>query len=677
PAAGNTYLMMDPNQCANVAGQFGGTTVLGTRAAGQSCGSVYSPGYKTVKNGKDSAQLYSSFTFDVNDTFQLFGDVLYSYEDVKYATGSNYTWWGTASGYGRFWDQTSGQWMNLQRGFAPEDISANGYKDILNTDRNKAYQVTLGGRGSFGNWDYSASFTRGEYKLTERNFVRWADEINGYFEENVLGPQLGERDGYAVFAPNWENFYAPLPAGDFASFTGYTESQSRTWQNLGRFQITNGALFSLPGGDAGFAVVAEAGSEGWDYTPDARLMDGSVWGTTAVAGAGHRSNYALTSELRLPLLESLTVTGSGRYDAFKIGNSTVDKATYSIGVEFRPLDSLLFRGKYGTAFRAPSLSDAYQGLSGYYANGATDYYRCGQLGFAPTDTTGCAYDSVSVFGQRAGNPDLEPITADVWNAGIVWAPLNNLSFSVDYYNWKIKNEVDTLSSDQLLLAEYYCRNDLVNNTSASCDNVNEWITRDASGVLDEIYTPKMNVASQNLQAVTASAKYMQDLGRFGALQFSGNYTNMLKRELQPQPGDEYLDLLADPYNMWIYDSYAKVRADGSLAWSKDKWTTTLYFNYVGKTPNYLAYAGNGYDYVHSSGAKAGKWGSYTTYNLSVNYRAAENMTFSVMVNNVFNKMPDNQASNYPGTSGTPYNNYFYNIYGRAVYVQAKYEFGAK
>lgn len=68
------------------------------------------------------------------------------------------------------------------------------------------------------------------------------------------------------------------------------------------------------------------------------------------------------------------------------------------------------------------------------------------------------YDSVSVFGTRSGNPDLEPITADVWNAGVVWAPINNLSLSVDYYNWKIKNEVDTLSSDQLLLAEYYCRN---------------------------------------------------------------------------------------------------------------------------------------------------------------------------------------------------------------------------
>ena len=68
---------------------------------------------------------------------------------------------------------------------------------------------------------------------------------------------------------------------------------------------------------------------------------------------------------------------------------------------------------------------------------------------------------------------------------------------------------------------------------------------DALGLLAEmdelaLYTPKMNVASQNLQAVTASAKYLQDMGRFGSLQFSGNYTNMLKREVQAQPGEDAL-----------------------------------------------------------------------------------------------------------------------------------------
>lgn len=38
----------------------------------------------------------------------------------------------------------------------------------------------------------------------------------------------------------------------------------------------------------------------------------------------------------------------------------------------------------------------------------------------------------------------------------------------------------------------------------------------------------MNVACQNLEALTASFKYVQDIGRFGSLQ-SANYTDMLKR----------------------------------------------------------------------------------------------------------------------------------------------------
>ena len=682
-AADGSYYMPDPSLCANVASQFGGTTVLGTRNAGQSCGSIYSPGYRTIKNGKDSGQVYATATFDVTDNFQLFGNLLYSNEKTQFTSGSGYTWWGSSSDFGPIYDPNLQDLVYLQRSFSPEDIGGGGYSDILDTDRSKSYQFTLGGKGSFASaWDYELSLTHGEYKLKERGFVRWSDSINNYFARTVLGPQLGTTteaqqgyDGYPIYAPDYAAFYSTqLTPEDFASFTGYTTSRSRTWQTLARGQLTNGSLFSLPGGDAGLAFVVEGGSEGWDYSPDQRLITGDVWGNSAVAGAGHRSSYAVTSELRLPLWDVLTVSASGRYDAFKIANNTVDKPTYSLGLEFRPTESLLLRGKYGTAFRAPSLSDAFQGVSGYYANSATDYYRCGQLGYSPGNTNDCRYDSVSVYGEQEGNPKLQPITAKVWNAGVVWAPLNNLSISVDYYNWKIENEVDTLSSDQLLLAEYYCRNGLTNNTAASCANVNDWITRDASGTLISIYTPKLNIAKQNLEAVTASFKYLQDIGRFGSLQFATNYTNMLKREVQPQPGDEYVDLLRDPYNMWLYDSYAKVRTDGSVTWAINKWTTTLYFNYIGKTPNHLAYELNGYGLTNSYGAKSGKWGSYTTYNLSLNYRAMDNLQLSLMVNNVFNKRPDGQTLSYSGTTGTPYNNSLYNVYGRAIYMEARYTF---
>ncbi|MFH7346714.1 hypothetical protein, partial [Pseudomonas syringae group genomosp. 7] len=42
----NALYMMDPGNCANVAGQFDGTTVLANRPTGQSCGSVFGAGYK-------------------------------------------------------------------------------------------------------------------------------------------------------------------------------------------------------------------------------------------------------------------------------------------------------------------------------------------------------------------------------------------------------------------------------------------------------------------------------------------------------------------------------------------------------------------------------------------------------------------------------------------------------
>jgi hypothetical protein len=46
------------------------------------------------------------------------------------------------------------------------------------------------------------------------------------------------------------------------------------------------------------------------------------------------------------------------------------------------------------------------------------------------------------------------------------------------------------------------------------------------------------------------------------------------------------------------------------------------------------------------------------------------------VNNVFNKMPPTDHT-YPGTTGTPYNIFNYNVYGRAIYLEANYKFGQK
>ncbi|PXA20165.1 TonB-dependent receptor domain-containing protein, partial [Staphylococcus pseudintermedius] len=68
----------------------------------------------------------------------------------------------------------------------------------------------------------------------------------------------------------------------------------------------------------------------------------------ATPGAGHRSRYAATTEVRLPLLKQVTMDVSGRYDSYKVSGKDVSHGTYNLGIEYRPFDSLLLRGRYGT-----------------------------------------------------------------------------------------------------------------------------------------------------------------------------------------------------------------------------------------------------------------------------------------------------------------------------------------
>lgn len=674
------YVPLPPEAegCANVDHLFGGTEGERFRpGSGEYCGSFFTPGYRTLRNEKEATQFMGHLTYDFNDNAQLYADLLYSHEKVGYHVGSNYTWWGTGVKWGYFYDPDVDGLINLQRGFAPEDMGPEGYRNSMNFDVSDAYQAALGVKGYFGesDWSYDFGGTYTRYELEERGFVRWADAINDYFQDRVLGPQQGWDPyfgAYPVFTPDYGAFYQPISPEDFASFTGYANSQSETSDTMLRAQVTNASLFELPGGDAGLAIALEWGRQKWDYTPDPRFLDGSIWGTTAVAGGGERDRHAVTAELRMPLLDMLTVTTSGRYDSFSPdGGQKLDKTTYSVGLEFRPIESLMFRGKYGTAFRAPTLSDQFQGRSGFYTF-VTDYYLCSQAGFDPNDPAqidACPtqLSNRQVFGTQSGNVDLEPINADVWNAGVVWAPTSSLSFTADYYSWDIDNEVTQQSSDALMFQEYRCRAGIDDISSPTCVQTLAQVTRQASNnFVTEIYTPKINVSKRKMEAATASFNYLLGTDNWGQFVFDGNYTRILKHDRTIYEGDPTNDYLDNPY----YSTDPKDRATLSGTWIKGDWSSTLYMNWMGETPNYRAsISASGYD---APGAK--KLDDYYTFNASVSYQAFENLELSFLVNNLTNEMPPFDDS-YPGSTGAPYNGGNYSVYGRSFYLEARYNFG--
>ncbi len=359
-----------------------------------------------------------------------------------------------------------------------------------------------------------------------------------------------------------------------------------------RGQLTNSSLFTLPGGDAGVAVVLEGGNQGWSYVPDPRLLNGEVWGTTDVQGAGSRTRYAATTEFRLPVLSQVTLDVSGRYDNYKVGGENVNHSTYNLGIEYRPFDSLLLRGRYGTAFKAPTLADEFQGNSGYYSF-VPDYLNCARLGYGPSDVANCPtpYDSTQFFGQQSGSPSLKPITAKVWSYGVVWAPVERMSVSADYLHYDINNEVNTESSDNLSQVEYLCDIGTLDMTSATCQNAFSKIVRGVStnpallGQIQEISTPKVNVSNEQVNAVVANFSYVFDVGRFGQLAVQTSYSDVLKHAYQAYPTDPMLDLLRHPY----YTTDFKSKVNGSLTWTPNKqWSGTVYFNRYGSAPNYLA-----------------------------------------------------------------------------------------
>jgi Outer membrane receptor for ferrienterochelin and colicins len=455
-----------------------------------------------------------------------------------------------------------------------------------------------------------------------------------------------------------------------------------------RAQLTNASLFSLPGGDAGVAVVLEGGNEGWNSSPDPRLLstitdvygntDPAVWGTSATPGAGHRSRYAATTEFRFPLLTQLTADVSGRYDNYKVSGQNIHHGTYNLGLEYRPFDTLLLRGRYGTAFKVPTLSDEFQGVSGYF-NSVADYLNCGRLGHGPGDIKNCPtpYDNEQYKGQTAGNPALQPITAKVWSYGVVWAPLARMSVNVDYQHFNISNEVAQLTGDQLSNAEYLCDTGALSPQSATCTSAFSLITRGPGrtvngipllGQITNISTPKLNVANEQVNAITAGFSYLEPIGRFGTLAYKFSYTDELKHTYQDFVTDPTVDLLRHP-GAPSYNTDFKSKANASITWLKGEWSTTLYVNRFGRSPNNQAQLDNSYALPGD-----GKLPAWILWNASVTYNPIKNLGLSLLVNNVFNKMPPIDHT-FSGLTATPYNTTNYNVYGRGMYLEATYKFG--
>jgi iron complex outermembrane recepter protein len=305
--------------------------------------------------------------------------------------------------------------------------------------------------GTFGGndeWSYQADFTASEVRL-ER------------ISENYLIPQrLAD-----VIANGTYNFQTPSANSqavrDYVAPVNTKESVSSLWQlsaTIGR------SIVELPGGPLEVAVGASYRHESIDdrsANPDnvAHPYD-RYYTINAVGAVGSRNVRSGFFEVNAPILDILEVNASGRYDDYSSGQTNFSP---KVGAKFTPIPEIALRGTWSKGFRIPSFNEAFglptTGYTTLSVNCTTYADFCASHG-NNTYATG----QYSLGRTSVGNAGLDPEKSTSFTVGAIFEPIRNVSFTIDYFNIKVKDVIANISAeDQTAALDAYLR---TGNTTA-------------------------------------------------------------------------------------------------------------------------------------------------------------------------------------------------------------------
>ncbi|MEO8802402.1 MAG: TonB-dependent receptor [Rudaea sp.] len=663
---------IDPGQstCDALASYDMGTIIYAHRRNyGNYCGSYYDVGYGTLENGRKSANFYGSATYHISDSINFFVD-LQAGTSHQESYNTPLQWQNSYQLNGDsaptpFYNQATSQVEQWQRryftieengGFDPGKI-----RNISNT-----YSLNAGMKGTIGdsNWNYEALFGHSQNHLESKEPALVSAKAQALY----LGPSLGvdPDSGYLIYDAPISRLYTPLTVAQFRSITQDSIDNDKSRSENLTFTVNNTELFNLPAGPVGFAGVAEYGNQYFGLKADPLSLDGSYYGLHNTDAVGSRDHAGIGAELSIPVLSRLTITTAGRYDNYSYSSTSSGKFTYALGIEFRPFDNLLLRGSAGTGFRAPDLSYLYAGLSGS-SSGGTDYYLCrrDEPGSAPDFANDCNNGDIGFNGRSHGSTALKDETSKSFTYGFVYSPIQNLDISADYYIIKLSNEVEYQDSDTILREEADCRlgqtidGRPVDSSSAFCQQVISQVVRNAAsdpsnpeGVTSVLVLP-INAAVDRTSGIDFNGHYRWDTNRFGSFDFNLGYTYVVTHTIQLSKDSPVDNQLTDLY----YYVIPRTKANYSVAWTLDKFTTTLYGARLGGLPNY-------------DGDK--RLGPTFVYNASLNYRFNARAGVSLIADNIFDSKPGRDTT---WTSYPYYASRWFSPVGRAYFVEFNYRFG--
>lgn len=647
------------------------------------------PGYK-----RDSGLLKA--TFDLHDGGKVWGEAVVSQFDMTSQFAASAQPFGISP--------TDPSTMGLWNSYVQPYLTATGqtatsatlgYRSVEAGGRTDDWQtkmrhLAVGWDGSYFGWDLKAALVNSHGVLTDYG-------VGGYL------------DSTQFFSAIASGAYDPVMATGASALQTAILNQpfEQKFSDVTTFSLgAQHRVFDLDGGPSILSVGAEYDRYKYQIAFSSLFLSQSGFSTQPanpdfpIGGSygqvpfeASRNNWGLFGEWLFPILKELNVTASVRYDDYakvhsdevfgvtpdpatglidqlpsaNLGNTFSD-VTYKLSFRYTPIEMVSFRGSVGTGFKAPNLTD----IAGVLEfNGATSgTYACPFPG-SPGCLPGSAqYDLLAGPNGKSGSEGLKPEKSTQFGFGVRVDPLPQLSIALDYWNVKIKNQVESQG-----IAEQVAFNNPSAYTSLF---VNPYL--DPAGfqtiALEQV---PFNGGEAQYSGIDLNANYHVDLGfgRFNAI-WTGTY--MLKQQYTDGPGlPELTDLGAyGPDQQVVF----RIISNLELSLQTGDWVNTLLAHYKSGYRDATYSAGSASVFLAnpdgSLGAAVDFGGlqvpSYYTFDWQTAYDIEKNIRLTAGVRNIADKAPPLSLQTSGGGNAVGFDGRYYDPTGRTFYVRGDVKF---
>jgi len=522
-----------------------------------------------------------------------------------------------------------------------------------NEPKNTAERAIAQIEGVLAGWDYQGALTYNKTTTKE-------DFTNGYVKAPVFV------QGLRGTAPGFEGvFLNPFndPTAQEAALISSAKVLGRVIDAKGEVKGVDAKasreIWQLPAGPLAMAVGAEYRDEEFSFDLNETNVRPAASSGLELATdvSGKRNVSAAFAEFSIPIVKTLEAQVAVRYDRYSdVGNTTNPK----VALRWQPNRNLLLRSSYNTGFRAPTLYELNQPEQLTFTSDAyDDPLLC--PGGNPVAGANPARDCGQQFRVRqAGNKSLEPEKSKTWTVGFIVEPWPEVSFGVDYWNIRLKNQINvlgeqTIFGDPVKYANRFFRCGQIDPALAV--QISDCLT--GTGTIDALALAYINTPNDNLGDVkTAGYDITLSLrppptayGRF-TLSLEGTYVDYY--DYQREKGGDYV------HNAGSYQDASPIfrwQHTAALNWSYGPWAANLVQRFKAS---------------YTDQDPSNRVGAYETYDTSLTYTGFKNLTLTAGVRNILDRDPP--FSNQGTTFQVGYDPRFTDPLGRTWWARVNYAF---